>query len=56
MVSTSQTVILGGGVWGAGIGQFGVGVSQQSSDEGVTAWKGVNFPQKITTVHTLVHK
>lgn len=56
VVSTSPTIILGGRWQGAGIGQFGMGVSQQSTDEGVTAWKGGNFPQKIKTVHTLVLK
>lgn len=56
VVSTSPTIILGGGWQGAGIGQFGMGVSQQSTDEGVTAWKEGNFPQKIKTVHTLVLK
>lgn len=37
VVSTSPTIILGGRWQGAGIGQFGMGVSQQSTDEGVTA-------------------
>ena len=55
VVSASRAVILGGGRRGAGVGSLGWGWVS-SPDEGVTAWKVVNFPQKTTTVHTLPHE
>lgn len=35
--------------------QFGVGVSGESRDVGMTAWKGVDFPKRLRTHHTQVH-